>query len=183
LKYRVLPTPRDQAEFADKMALVVQGGNPGFAPPDDTPPEALADGVSALRYVRGHAAQFGVDPARVGFMGFSAGGFLTRSLVARGGPDMPAFAAPIYPNMAAITVPPHAPPLFVAMAEDDFLLKRVSGFPLVESYHAAGQPVEFHLFASGGHGFGPGVAGTPTEGWMNLLLHWLRTSGLIKDKP
>ncbi len=44
-----------------------------FAMPADTPPEALADGLAALRYVREHAAEYGIDPHRVGFMGFSAG--------------------------------------------------------------------------------------------------------------
>lgn len=108
LKYRVLPTPASQAEFADKMAVVLKGGNPGFAPPEDTPAAAYADGIAALRYVRGHAAALGIDPKRVGFMGFSAGGFLTRSLVERAGADRPDFAAPIYPNMAAIAVPADA---------------------------------------------------------------------------
>ena len=85
LKYRVLPTPPSQAEFIDLIAAAVRGSRPDARPPEDTPPEALADGLAALRLVRERAAEFGVDPARVGFMGFSAGGFLTRSLVERAG--------------------------------------------------------------------------------------------------
>jgi len=182
LKYRVLPTPASQPEFADKLLRAIRGEKVGFAPPDDTPDAAYADGVAALRYVRSHAKEFGVDPRRVGFMGFSAGGFLTRTLLERAGADAPAFAAPIYPNMAAIKVPADAPPMFVAIAADDFLLKRVTGFPLVESYRAAGRPVEFHLFASGDHGFGTGIAGTPTEGWMNLYLNWLNGIGMLSPR-
>ena len=181
LKYRVLPTPPSQADFADKLARMLRGETVagGFAPPADTTPEAYADGLAALGWVRAHAAQYGIDPHRVGFMGFSAGGFLTRSLVEQAGADRPDFAAPIYPNMAAIKVPADAPPMFVAIAGDDFLLKRVTGFPLVESYHAAGAPIEFHLLAGGGHGFGAGVAGTPTEGWLELMLHWLNTQHIL----
>ena len=180
LKYRVLPTPASQGEFVDKLTRAIHGEPSDIRPPEDTPDEAYADGLAALRYVRAHAAEYGVDARRVGFMGFSAGGFLTRSLVERSGADMPAFAAPIYPNMAAIVVPANAPPMFIAMAADDFLLKRVKGLPLPESYLAASKPLELHLFASGDHGFGPGVAGTPSENWMDLLVKWLRLRGLLQ---
>ena len=81
--------------------------------------------------------------------------------------------------MAAITVPADAPPLFVAIASDDFLLGRVKGLPLIDSYRAAGKSVEFHLFSAGGHGFGAGPAGSPEEGWLDLLLRWMRTQALL----
>jgi acetyl esterase/lipase len=113
-------------------------------------------------------------------MGFSAGGFLTLSTITDGGADKPAFAAPIYPNMAAISVPDDAPPMFVAIASDDFLLTREKGLPLIDSYRAAGKPVEFHLFASGGHGFGLGVPGTPPAAWPEAFLRWLDAIGMLK---
>lgn len=180
LKYHTLPTPVDQAVFADELGKVVHGGKASFAPAEDTPLEALADGLAALRWVRGHAAEFGIDPGKVGFMGFSAGGFLTRSLVEKGGADRPDFALPIYPNMAAMQVPADAPPMFVAVAADDFLLARVKGLPLVESYRNAGKSIEFHLFSAGGHGFAAGQPGSPEEGWLDLTLRWMRTRGLLK---
>lgn len=180
LKYRVLPTPAAQPEFVDKLGRMIRGEKVGFALPDDTPEPAYADGLAALRLVRANALSYGVDPRRVGFMGFSAGGFLTRSLVERGGADAPAFAAPIYPNMTAMRVPADAPPMFVAVAADDFLLARVKGTPLIESYRAANRSIEFHLFASGGHGFGTGIAGTPTAGWMDQYLRWLGAQGFLK---
>lgn len=180
LKYRVLQTPASQPEFVDKLARAIGGEKVGFAMPDDTPDAAFADGLAALRLVRAKAQTYGVDPARVGFMGFSAGGFLTRSLVERAGTDAPAFAAPIYPNMTAMRVPANAPPMFVAVAADDFLLARVKGTPLVDSYRAAKRSIEFHLFASGGHGFGTGITGTPTAGWMDQYLRWLGAQGFLK---
>lgn len=179
LKYRTLPTPPDQKVFVAELDKMIAGQKAAFAPPADTPAEALADGVAALRYVRINAAKYGIDPKRVGFVGFSAGGFLARSLVEKGGTDRPDFAAPIYPNMGAMTVPADAPPMFVAIAADDFLLARQKGLPLLESYRAAGKSIEFHLFSAGGHGFGAGPAGSPEEGWLDLMYRWMRTQGLL----
>jgi acetyl esterase/lipase len=180
LKYRTLPTPPDQKLFVAELDKMIAGQKAAFAPPADTPAQALADGIAALRYVRANAAEYGLDPKRVGFMGFSAGGFLTRSLVEKGGADRPDFAAPIYPNMGPMTVPADAPPMFVAIAADDFLLAREKGLPLLESYRAAGKSIEFHLFSAGGHGFGAGSAGSPEEDWLELLFRWMRTQGLLK---
>lgn len=181
LKYRVVPSPMDQAEWTDTMARGMRGEiEMPFAIPSDTPDFALADGLAALRHVRDHAADYGIDPDRVGFMGFSAGGFLTRSVIEYGGNDAPDFAAPIYPNMGPIAVPAEAPPIFVTIAADDFLLAGVEGFPLVESWRAAGAPIEFHLLSSGGHGFGLGNAGTPSEGWPELMLRWMGNIGVLE---
>jgi len=183
LKYRVLPTPADNEVFRSENDAMRNGGTASFSPPADTPPEALADGLAALRYVREHAAEYGIDPHRVGFMGFSAGGFLTRSVIEHGGADAPDFAAPIYPNMAAMNVPADAPPLFVAVAADDFLLLREQGLPLVDSYRAAGAPIEFHLLANGGHGFGlaNGTQGMASEDWIAMLYRWMGAIGVLED--
>lgn len=183
LKYRVLPTPASQAEFSDKLSRMLKGEKTDMALPDDTPAEALADGLAALRHVRAHAAEFGVDPTRIGFMGFSAGGFLTRSVVANAGADMPAFAAPIYPNMRPMVVPDNAPPMFVAIAADDFLIGMAGGqTALIDSYRKAGKPIEFHLFQRGGHGFGIGNAADTSSGWPDLMLRWLDVNGLLKGR-
>ena len=125
LKYRTRTTPRDHDVFASAVLNAMRGEATELEPPpSDTPDEALADGLAALRYVRQHPDKFGVDPHRVGFMGFSAGGDLTRSVVSKGGSDAPDFAAPIYPSMAPLDVPADTPPMFVLIAADDFLLGR-----------------------------------------------------------
>jgi acetyl esterase/lipase len=173
LKYRTLPTPRDQTLFIAELQKMIHGQKSVLAPPADTPPEALADAEAAIAEVRARSASLHIDPSRVGFMGFSAGGFIARSLAEKGGALAPDFVAPIYPNMAAITVPADAPPMFVAVAADDFLLARVKGFPLIDSYRAAGKSVEFHMFAKGGHGFAVGPAGSPAQGWLDMFLRWL----------
>jgi acetyl esterase/lipase len=180
LKYRLLATPGSEEQFKSELTRLLRGEKVSFALPDDTPADALADGLAALRHVRSNAARYGIDAARVGFMGFSAGGFLTRSIVAQGTSEMPAFAAPIYPNMGPLVVPGNAPPMFVAIGQKDFLLKG-PGFPLIDSYRAAGKPIEFHFFSDDEHGFGTGVQGRTSDGWLNLFHQWLETRGFLTD--
>jgi acetyl esterase/lipase len=182
LKYRTLPTPTDQKVFVAELEKGIAGKKSMLALPSDTPPAALADGLAALRYVRAHAADFGLDPHRVGFMGFSAGGFLARSVVEKGAADRPDFVAPIYPNMGPMQVPPDAPPMFVAVAADDFLLAGKTGLPLLDSYRSAGKSIEFHLFSAGGHGFADSPPGSPEEGWLDLLYRWMRTQRLLSSE-
>ena len=89
-------------------------------------------------------------------MGFSAGAMTTLNAgLAPAAADRPAFIAPIYPPITAREVPADAPPMFVALALDDELFGR-QGFGLVEAWHGAKRPVEFHAYESGGHGFGLG---------------------------
>ena len=181
LKYRVLPTPADNDQFRRENDAMRAGQPASFAPPADTPPEALADGLAALRHVREHAAEYGIDPARVGFMGFSAGGFLSRSVVEHGGADAPDFVAPIYPSMAPMQVPADAPPMFVTIAADDFLLAMHPDMALVRDYRAAGRPIEFHLLANGGHGFGLalGTEGKASEDWIETFHRWMGAIGVL----
>jgi acetyl esterase/lipase len=180
LKYRLRATPGPEDQFKAELGRLLRGEKVSFSLPEDTTPEAEADGVAALRHVRSHASRYRIDPARVGFMGFSAGGFLTRTMVARGGHDVPAFAAPIYPNMGPLVVPGNAPPMFVAIGAHDFLLKG-PGLPLVDSYRAAGKPIEFHFLSDDEHGFGMGVKGRTSEGWLDLLYRWIAMRGFLAD--
>ena len=183
LKYRTLPTPEKQQDFIDGVARAIRGEPNGVRTPPDTPPEALADGLAALRWVRANAAAQGVDPQRVGAMGFSAGGFLVRSMIEKGGADRPDFGIAIYPRMSELTGQPVSPPpLFVLIAADDFLMRRVSGLPLFDGYRAAGGSIALHVLASGGHGFGLGRAGTASEGWPDILKRWLDTQGLTRRR-
>jgi acetyl esterase/lipase len=184
LKYRVLPTPADPATFRRELVAVRTGrGQASFRPPEDTPPEALADGLAALRHVRSRAADYGIDPGRIGMMGFSAGAFLTLSTTFANKADArPAFVAPIYGRQSAVTPPPAAPPMFVVIAADDPLFGR-GGFDLVESWQEAGAPVELHLLQNGGHGFGLGLPGTTSQDWIYGFHRWLGVNGLLESRP
>jgi len=87
----------------------------------------------------------------------------------------------IYPPMDAVTVPPAAPPMFVALAADDPLFGR-AGYGLVDSWAQARRKVEFHLFQRGGHGFGSGAAGTTAAGWLEQFYRWLDMNGLLEPR-
>ena len=184
LKYRLLPTPPDPAVFRREVVAVRTGrGTASFRPPQDTPAEALADGQAALRYLRRNAAQYGIDPARIGMMGFSAGAMLTVSVAVANSPEArPAFIAPIYGRQAAVTVPADAPPMYVVIAGDDPLFAR-DGFGLVESWRKAQAPVELHFLQNGGHGFGLGRAGTTSVDWVHGLHRWLGVNGMLGARP
>ena len=90
-----------------------------------------------------------------------------------------AFIAPIYGGMAAVEVPKDAPPLFVAIAANDFLFK--GQFGLIKSWFDAGRPVEFHLYQNGGHGFGMGYPDRTTYWWFEVFTHWLDINGFLKS--
>ncbi len=85
----------------------------------------------------------------------------------------PDFAAPIYPAYEMSTpVPVDAPPLFIALADDDRLVAPISGARLYEAWHAAGKSAELHIFLKGEHGFGmkkPNFA----DSWIDLFQRWL----------
>ena len=82
--------------------------------------------------------------------------------------------------MGEVEVPKDAPPLFVAIAVDDFLFR--GQFGLIESWYKAKRPVEFHLYQDGGHGFGMGYPGHPTHYWFEPFTHWLDHNGFLKAK-
>jgi len=183
LKYRVLATPTDPAIFRREVIAVRTGNGPAsFRPPADTPPDSLADAQAALRHVAANAENYGVDPGRIGMMGFSAGAMTTMSAALANASDArPAFIAPIYGRMVQREVPQNPPPMFSAMAADDGLFAR-EGFGLIESWRKAGGKVEFHLYQNGGHGFGMGTAGSTTADWLEGFRRWLETNGLLAPK-
>ncbi len=182
LKYRLEATPAPMEAFKQaaiaRFAAAVAGARGGA---DIRAPEAaLADAQAAMRLVRARSAQWGVDPRRVAYLGFSAGAIMGVDLVkAAALGTVPDLFAAIYPSMAATTVPAAAPPLFVAVAGDDELFGQ-QGYALPESWRRAGRPVELHVFEHGGHGFGfDGKAGTTSTGWSRALFDWLGAHGWL----
>ena len=158
--------------------------------------EARADVYRALRLVRSHAAEWHVDPARVGVMGFSAGGELV-GLVAYGSGDgeaqapdpvdrmngRPDFTIFVYPGPLAVPVsmPKTAPPAFLVAASDDPCCA-VPTIKLLQQYRDAGLPVEAHIAAKGGHGFNMGQRSQlrSVNTWPQRLADWLLDSGIAK---
>jgi phospholipase/lecithinase/hemolysin len=96
----------------------------------------------------------------------------------------PDFAAPIYAAYRSATpVPGDAPPLFLAIADDDRLTSANSSARLYMAWHAAGIPAELHVFRKGGHGFGMKKQNTPSDRWIDLFHAWMDSSGFLAPAP
>jgi acetyl esterase/lipase len=147
-------------------------------------PLAVADGRQALAYVKSHASEYNLHPDRIGIMGFSAGGMVAGATAFHYDlGNRPAFVAPIYadlPGSIQGDVLPDAPPLFLACAQDDEFGFALHAISIYNKWYAAKRPVEMHLFASGGHGFGIGNETNTTHLWIDRFGEWLATQGLIK---
>lgn len=181
LKYRTVPVPRELAAYQTEMSRVMS-----TRPDDPTPeatPEATADAQAAIRLVRSRAGDWGIDPGRVGFVGFSAGAMT--ALAVGLAPDKaarPDFIAPIYGPVWTRPVPADAPPMFLALALDDPLFATGQPLPLIQAWRHAGRPIEVHLYGRGGHGFGMTASTAAARMWSDQMLAWMRDMGLLR-KP
>src|SRR5579863_10458556 len=148
---------------------------------------ARADAARAMRTVRLRAKEWDVDPARIGFMGFSAGGEVAALIETRfdKGNDSatdavervssrPDFAVVVYPGFkpGAITVPKDAPPTFLVCADDDrsHVVTTVNLYLDLEKQNVSS---EMHIYTSGGHGFGIRPSPKPVSTWTDRLDQWL----------
>ncbi len=154
---------------------------------------ALADMHRAIRTVRARAAEWGIDPQRVGVMGFSAGAHLAGLAAARyadaanprDGIDRqsakPAFQALLYPPNLDVEYTKDTPQAFLACGGDD---RVAEGLPhLYQALKAAGVPTELHIYAGIGHGFGIRPGNSPrVAGWIDRFLDWMTDRGLLTRK-
>lgn len=185
LKYRLHPTPPDTASFERSMAET-PSGTAGAPRPD---PQAMiaslapqiADASAAFALVRQRAAEWRVDGDRISMLGFSAGAMLTLATTLSAKDARPASIGLIYGPLSSVATPPDAPPMFVALATDDPLFAH-SGQGLIDSWRAAGRPVEFHLYEQGGHGFGMYPKTTTSTGWFDAYARWLGMHGMLEPK-
>ncbi|HEY2177807.1 MAG TPA: alpha/beta hydrolase [Caulobacteraceae bacterium] len=177
VKYRLRATPADQKAFVAEFEKLLGGAKVDPNAPLPGEAEATADGRAAMAWVRARAPSFGLDPARIGFLGFSAGGLMANTL-AVDGVTHPAFVGSIYsPLRANVTVPADAPPMFTAQAADDPLFGAVAT-STYQAWRAAHRPVELHVYAKGGHGFGLRHQGTTSDKWIDEFYAWLAAQGL-----
>ena len=183
LKYRLNQTPADMAAF--KRSMQEMFSNTGRRPPRPEPAQMkvqlapqIEDSRAAFALIRSRAAEWNIDPDRIGMIGFSAGAMLTMATELVGEDADPAFIANIYGPLSAVEVPANAPPLFVALAADDPFFAN-SKFGLIENWHAAKKPVEFHFYEQGGHGFGMYPKETTSTGWFSAFVSWLTMHGML----
>lgn len=190
LTYRVSPMPEDDGDipgFLREMDRGMDRAVPGQVTPPVGSPEiaagralAEADGRQAMRVIRAHAVTWGIDPARLGVMGFSAGGGVAVDLALAAPSDCrPAFAVPVYPawrSVPAPVVPADCPPLCLIAAADDTVVPPFSTAALAQMAHAAGVRVACHIYGDGGHGFGIRKQRTLSDRWFEDVMDWLRVT-------
>ncbi len=181
LKYRVRPNPafrvppalRAHPERFSEFMASFDGGRP----------VAVADATQALRYVRANADRFAVVPDRIGMIGFSAGAITTMGVVMNDSPaDRPNFAAPIYGAMENKVPPKDAPPLFIAVTEDDSAVPAPESMAIFSRWNVALLPAELHVYEKGGHGFGMTPHKLPVDGWTVAFESWMGSHGWL-GKP
>ncbi len=168
-------------------------------------PTALEDAQRAVGLVRFHAADWHVDPHKIGVLGFSAGGHLVAAMsthfkhrlypavdAADKETCRPDFAVALYPGHLWIDdkkfelnpdirthITRQTPPTFLLQAEDDDVDNVNQSLVYYIALKNAGVPVEMHLYAQGGHAFGLRRTELPIRAWPQLVETWLGTIGMI----
>lgn len=177
LKYRLVPGGADPvAEMVEKFAT-------GTAEADMAAiaPLAVADAEAAVRLVRARAAEWHVEPDRVGFVGFSAGGNVAVHVAYTPDPGArPDFVVPVYAVTRGVDLaspPPGRGPVFVVAATDDPLGLAADAVAIYERWRTAGLAAELHLYANGGHGFGLRTQHLPSDSWIDRFGDWLTATG------
>jgi len=177
------------ATFALKYRLPEEPGSPYSVD------HARADLYRAIRLVRSRAAEWHIDPKRVGVLGFSAGAALVSEVAYAHGKGDPAAADPIdrapgkpdfqlliYPSGAVPDDVSAAPPTFLLVANDDqYGCDRVA-LELYTRLRATRLPVEAHFLERGSHGFNMGQRSKlkSVQTWPERMTDWLRDSGYLK---
>jgi acetyl esterase/lipase len=174
-------------------------------------PIALEDAQRTVGLVRFHAAEWQIDPHKIGVTGFSAGGHLVAAMsvhfdrlyttvdAADKVSCRPDFAVAIYPGHLsfgdeslktpklnpdiASHITRQAPPTFLLQNEDDHVDNVNDSLVYYIALKNAGVPVEIHLYAQGGHAFGLRRTKLPVTRWPELVETWLGTIGMIATKP
>lgn len=163
---------------------------------------ALQDAQRAMGLVRLHAAEWGIDPHRIGVLGFSAGGHLSAAISNHYAQRLyapidaadtlscrPDFAVVVYPGYLALEkqdfalnpyVHPTAdtPPTFIVQAEDDPVHVENAAVYFLALKNAK-VPAELHIYAQGGHGYGLRRTELPVTSWPQTVETWLRTIKMV----
>lgn len=153
----------------------------------------ILDAKRAIQLVRSHAAEWKLDPARVGFIGFSAGSSLARSIPAASGPGKADAVDPVdrfgsRPDYLGLVYGPGRaspteslkdfPPTFLLSAAGD-KGAALGSAQLFMDLTRAGATAEIHVYQKGHHGFGDGFGSGTFSDWMPRLQHFLRQGGFI----
>ncbi len=170
-------------------------------------PMALEDAQRTIGLVRLHAAEWHIDPHKIGVLGFSAGGHLVAATSVhfdrRLYPEVdaadkescrPDFAVALYPGHLSMKegslalnpdiathITAKTPPTFLLQNENDKVDSVWDSLTYYAGLKKAGVPVEFHSYAEGGHAFGLRRTKYPATAWPQLVETWLGTIGMIPE--
>ena len=180
LKYRLVPTGVDGVQDITDDGKT----NPARVGERVAPvlPLSIADGLAAITYVRKNAKDMQLDPTKIGFMGFSAGGAVAMGVTfTYSEANRPDFIVPVYPWMTVVgdyTVPQDAPPMLVICATDDPLGLAKPSADLYSAWLSNGKNVGLHMYSKGGHGFGMKKQNLPSDDWIQRFYEWALVEGL-----
>ena len=171
LKYRLFHDPdikRLASYFGEGKMDSISAG---------TIPLALDDAANAIRYIRSHAADYGIDPERIGITGSSAGGCITMgtAMAATADDCRPNFAVACYPYLSPhiLRQAPSKPlPLFIAACSDDSMVPVTHSLEFYKLWLEKGQKVEMHLYQKGEHGFVCIPKSLEVDTWTDSLFRW-----------
>ena len=190
LKYRTLQSSAAGARGRGGLPQVeieIRNANANPEPGDAALAEVLrmgiADAQQALRLARRNAAEWRIDPARVGIMGFSAGGGIAvGTVLAERSEASPDFLVSVYgPALQDVVVPAHAPPLFIAVGSTHFNVTN-GCLALFAAWKAAGKPAEIHVYDQVSAGFGMSTRGLPVDTWNVRLYEWMLARKIVVSK-
>ena len=148
--------------------------------PDPSLDAAVEDALRTIRLVRAHADAWGIDPQRVGFLGYSAGGGVAIDATLKAdAASMPSFLASCYgPSLVDVTVPENAPKLFIAVrAKHNNVAAGM--LALFMEWRKAGVGAEMYIYDDGEGPFGPGDATTTSGAWREHFHRWLLSNGWL----
>jgi len=184
LKYRTIRSAADPMQMPEvhmkEMEAIMaraKSGAPIEVPRFAGEQHAVEDGARAMAIVRQHVREWGIDPRKVGFIGFSAGGYLAADLAIGDKASRPDFVGLIYGGLRR-PVPAEASPAFIAGAADDEYQPN-DPVLLYTAWRRAGAAAELHVYEHGGHGFGMKPKGTTSDHWFDQLVWWMQSRNLM----
>lgn len=206
--YQILAMDLEGTEVCDWLSstgvtcVLLKYRVPGSGPYPKSP-QALEDAQRTVGLVRSRAQEWGIDPHRVGVLGFSAGGHLAAALSTHFDQRLykpvdaadelscrPDFAVVLYPGYLAVpeqnlTLNPNlpvtsqTPPTFLLQTEDDHVAHVESSLAYYLALKNANVPAEMHLYTEGVHGYGLRRTSLPVTAWPQLLDIWLHTIKVV----
>lgn len=184
LKYRLVPSGEDGV--AEVTELMQNSPEKMFEHVANVIPYSVSDGLEAIKYARSHASQLGIDPQKIGLMGFSAGGAVTMGVAYQFKEDsQPNFLVPVYAWTYAMPVQkPQAgsPPMLLVCATDDSLGLAPGTIDIYNSWIENELSVGLHMYAKGDHGFGMRKQNLPSDHWIERFYEWSVSQGITVPK-